>query len=181
MRGKLNWFDVDKYVYIILMFFAGSFLGFIWEAIMDWQQQSGSFITVLFSLKGFLYGAWVPIYGFGFVLIYLLSKMLSGNLCVLFVGSSILCGILEYITSVLLEVIFNLKLWDYSDHFMNLNGRISLLSVVFFGVASTIIVKFLEPTFRKFINEVPRYMRNYASVTLGIIFSVDVVYSVFVA
>lgn len=169
----------EKYMYLLLLFFAGSFIGFAWEVLLYWFRHSDSFFTVVLNLRGFLKGTWLPIYGIGFMLIYLINKPLKSHFYKSFFLSSIICGIVEYMSSWILEIVFNVKFWDYSHHFLNLNGRISLLSVSFFGIAGILIVSFIEPFFKKALYILPIYIRNFFAITLGVLFMLDVLVSLF--
>ena len=53
--------------------------------------------------RGVLHGPWLPIYGGGGVLILLLLNKLRKRPVLEFVGIVILCGCVEYTTSVVLE------------------------------------------------------------------------------
>ena len=64
-------------------------------------------------------------------------------------------SILEYITGFLLEQLFNLKWWDYSDYKFNIQGRVCLLNSILFGVLSVITVKFINPVIAKLIRSIP--------------------------
>lgn len=110
-----NFFIV--YFYFIIC----SFAGWIIESVY-W-----SFKTKKISNSGFLYGPFIPIYGFGALLIYLLSKI-TGYMAlpVQLLIYTLTATVLEYFTSLLLEKIFSIKLWDYSNEKFNLDGRICL-------------------------------------------------------
>lgn len=98
-------------------------------------------IIFLFQIRkitnsGFLYGPFIPIFGFTALIIYFFDLYFSGfpiqiKLAVFF----ILPTGMEYFTGYLLEKIFKVKLWDYSRHPFNLKGRISLgVSIIWFGL-----------------------------------------------
>ena len=48
--------------------------------------------------------------------------------------SVVICSILEYSTSYILEKIFNTRWWDYSMDKFNINGRICLGTMIPFGI-----------------------------------------------
>lgn len=94
--------------------------------------------------RGFLLGPYCPIYGFG-ALIMLLLDYFKGNVISVFVLAMILCSLLEYLVSYLMELIFKVRFWDYSEDIFNLNGRICLRNALAFGLLGTILVLFLKP------------------------------------
>lgn len=110
-----------------LYFFTYSFIGWLYE----------SFITSVGSRRivnrGFLNGPYCPIYGFGALLFVWLTSFTINPLALFFLGGTLAC-ILEYLTSFAMEKMFRARWWDYSDRFLNLNGRICLAGFVIFGL-----------------------------------------------
>src|SRR5690554_3661223 len=64
--------------------------------------------------RGFLHGPYLPIYGFGALLILICFSSLYDRPLLLFVCSMVATTALEYLTSFILEQLFQSKLWDYS-------------------------------------------------------------------
>ena len=60
-------------------------------------------------------------------------------------SSFVICSIFEYLTSYLLEIVFNKIIWNYSNFFFNINGRICLLHSIIWGVLGVIFIKVIEP------------------------------------
>ena len=98
-----------------------------------------------FVNRGFLYGPFCPIYGFGILSIIILLKPIETNYVFLFFGSVFLTSIIEYITGYILETTFNSTWWDYSDEPYNLHGRICLSFSIIWGFVSIFIVKVIHP------------------------------------
>ena len=63
--------------------------------------------------------------------------------------SIVIMTLFEYLTSVVCELIWGQILWDYSDKFMNFQGRICLSSSIAWGALSVLAVKVLGPAFHK--------------------------------
>ena len=89
--------------------------------------------------RGFLRGPFCPIYGVGAltILICLLPfrSMTSNdyvNEFLIFTVGMIVCDIVEYFTSFVMEKAFNARWWDYSENFLNLHGRICFRHSCFF-------------------------------------------------
>lgn len=102
----------------------------------------------------------------------LLLSGITDSYIILFFSTSLICTILEYITSFLLEKIFKARWWDYSCYKFNLNGRVCLQNSIFFGIAGVFIVKIANPFVVKFIiQNVPDL--NVICLVLGIIFTLD--------
>lgn len=125
----------------------------------------------VFTNSGFLTSPFIPIYGFGAVLISLLTKEDYSIIKLFIIGLLIATG-LEFITSFIFEKCFNVLLWDYSSLIINFDGRVSLITSVLFGISSIIIVKCINPVLDKILR---RFKYNnkfelFLSILLIIIF-----------
>ena len=118
-------------------------------------------------------GPYCPIYGFGFLLIELLLRKYKKKPVVLFIMAIVISTILEYATGVLLEVIFNIRLWDYSQNFMNLNGMICLQTSLAFGVLAVVIVYKINPILMAKIDRIPEMTLKYLSIIIAVIMALD--------
>ena len=123
------------------------FLLFIVYSILGWIMEV---ICSLYNLKkfvnrGFLIGPYCPIYGCGAILITILLKKYLDDPITLFIMAILLCGVLEYLTSYVMEKIFHLRWWDYSDKKFNINGRVCLNTIIPFGILGTVIMYVTNP------------------------------------
>ncbi len=89
----------------------------------------------------------------------------------------IICGILEYFTSYIMEKLFNARWWDYSNEKFNINGRICLETLILFGIAGVAITKFINPLFIKGIELIPINIMDVLSIILFLILLVDIIVS----
>ena len=119
---------------LILLFFIFSGMGWIWEVILH-IIENGMIIN-----RGVLAGPWLPIYGAGGILILLLLKKWRRQPFHLFGMIMLLCGTIEYFTSVMLEMLFGVRWWDYSDMLFQLRGRVCLEGLTIFGFGGLFIV-----------------------------------------
>ena len=146
-----------------------SFLGWICEttycAIIDKKYVN----------RGFLKGPVCPIYGVGAIIVIVTLTPVADNILLLFLCGMIFTSILEYLTGFLLEVIFNLKWWDYSNYKFNIKGRVCLLNSILFGVLSVITVKIINPAITKTIESIPDNISIFICILLGTVFMVDTV------
>ncbi len=166
---------VDKICYWTILFFTGSVIGWFWEmAAFKCTHSSVSLTEILLNLRGVLHGPWVPIYGFGFVLLVLIGRRFKGSPVKLFAGNIVVCGLLEYITSYMLELLFHARWWDYSEKFLNLHGRIYAGGLLFFGLAGLAAVHFIEPWIHTQIKQIPSCIKLAAVSVLVVVFFADV-------
>ena len=85
------------------------FLLFIIYSACGWLMEVTNTLRLKkkFVNRGFLIGPYCPIYGCGVVLMSVLLKNCKDYIFVTFVFSVLICGVLEYLTSFLLEKIFH--------------------------------------------------------------------------
>lgn len=163
-----------NFVYFTILFFAGSILGWLWEMAAFKCTHSGfSWIEIIQNLRGVLHGPWVPIYGFGCVLLVLLGHKFKQRPVMLLCGNIVICGILEYLTSYVLELLFHARWWDYSTKLLNLHGRIYAGGLLFFGIAGMLVVYLIEPWLCSWIMRVHPRIRMICSALLTITFFID--------
>lgn len=125
-----------------------SVVGFIIETLFALFMYN-----VLESRQSFLYGPFCGIYGVGAVfMIMFLNKYFNKNTHMLFWGGFIIGSILEYIISLVGELILDVRWWDYSNRFLNINGRICFLYSIFWGLLAIYLMKVINPKVNKLIN-----------------------------
>lgn len=125
--------------YYFLIFIIYSMVGWLLEVILSLIQKHK------FVDRGFLLGPYCPIYGWGALLITSLLKNYLSNFIVIFILATVICMILEYITSFLMEKIYKTRWWDYSQMKYNINGRICLETAIPFGIGALIIMYIVHP------------------------------------
>mgnify|MGYP005775598053 FL=1 len=135
----------------IIMLFLFSILGWGMEVSLKFIQYHR------FINRGFLIGPYCPIYGFGVVGVTILVGGLlgrAGTYPETFMAGFVICGFLEYMTSLYMEKMFHARWWDYSNKPMNLHGRIWIGNLILFGLASVIIVKLIDPHYFNYIETI---------------------------
>ena len=124
-----------------------------------------------FVLPGAWYGPYCPIYGLAFVLILLVFKK-NGNVFLNVLKIAITVTVMEYVISFISEVVWNNIIWDYSDKFLNLNGRICLEMSLTFTIIGILMMYFLEPLIKKLYKKMGK-STNYINIILSIIMIID--------
>lgn len=158
-----------------------TFLLFISFSFIGWASEVtyvGFFSVHKFINRGFLHGPICPIYGVGGVLILCLPHFILKSWILLFFSSMILCTIVEYFASWILEKLFHMKWWDYSKYRFNIHGRVCLLNSLLFGVLSVLIVYFIEPFILKFWQGFSLYWQGFFASALLIILILDMIVTV---
>lgn len=150
-----------------MLFFIYAILGWIIETTLV-SVEKRKFVN-----RGFLIGPYCSIYGFGGLAITILLKNYTKDPIVLFLMAVIICGILEYFTSYIMEKIFKARWWDYSAKKYNINGRICLETVVPFGILGCLVMYVLNPITFKYLNMLSNSMLNIISAICFTIFITD--------
>jgi len=167
----------ERLINLILLFFTYAFLGWCIEVTLKFFQFHR------FINRGFLTGPWLPIYGSGAVLITVVIKGLAPlefSVGTTFIVSLLLCGILEYMTSYVLEKRFHARWWDYSQKPMNLHGRVWIGNLILFGLGGVVIVDLINPLLFRLSEHMSLSVREIIALSLTTIFIADFVMSHFV-
>ena len=151
----------------IFLFFLASFLGFLWEVVIFLIKED------TFYNRGFLYGPWLPIYGVGAVLFFLLLRKIEHRPLLVFLLSGLIGSVLEYTIGWFLDHFFHLRYWDYSDYFCNWNGYICFWSVVGFCVAGVLWVCIISHFALYFYEKMPAPWQRHLLSLLILTFLMD--------
>lgn len=131
---------MDNLIKYILLFFFYSAAGWCLETTYC------SIGEKRFINRGFLTGPLCPIYGTAaLVMTILIYNPFRDRPLLVFVLGIILCDLVEYITSFLMEKLFAARWWDYTYEFMNIRGRICLKHSLYWGVISIVFVDVIHP------------------------------------
>lgn len=147
--------SLQKITYYILLFFVFSLLGGILEI-----SYSLIFRNKL-VIGGFMYGIVRPIYGFASIILYIIPRKYHKKIIQTFILSFLIGSIYEYLSSFLLEQLFHKRWWDYSNFFLNINGRICIINSIIWGILGILFYYILEPLIKKLYNKMnKRKLKN---------------------
>lgn len=155
---------------IVAYFIIYSVVGFIIETIFGVLTKG-----VLESRKSFLYGPFCSIYGLGAVLMILPLQRFKKNNYTLFAAGFVIGSIIEYLVSLIGELIFHIKWWDYSDQILNLNGRICVQFSLFWGLLAIYLMSDINKRVDKLIDFLKK------NISMGILKTAVVLVSIFLA
>ena len=127
--------------------------------------------------SGFMHGPFCPIYGFGALFVILLISRLETNPLLVFLLGIIITSVIEYFTSWLLEMLFHVMWWDYSQRKFNINGRVCLRNSFLFGCLSIFVIYFLHPMVITFVENLSISLRQLLAIVLFLYLITDVVLS----
>ncbi len=130
--------------------------------------------------RGFLIGPYCPIYGFACISIIIFLNKYMDDKVAMFVFACVICSVLEYITSFLMEKMFKARWWDYSNKKFNINGRICLGNSIIFGALALIIMYLINPFFVSFIEKMPNLLVTILSYVIVVVIFSDFVFSMII-
>ncbi len=135
--------------------------------------------TKPFANRGFLYGPWLPVYGIGAVLFYLLlgcrrkkKKKKSTRPASFFLSAGIGTG-LELLIGWFLDTFWDLRYWDYSGYPLHFHGYICLYAAVGFGIAGVLWICVLEAPLTRLWKRLSPKVRLGLNTLLLLLFAAD--------
>jgi uncharacterized membrane protein len=166
-------FDNISISQAIVLFAIYSFMGWIIEAVYRSISQR-QFINA-----GFLYGPFIPIYGFGAAFIIILEFLIHHwPLPIKLIVYGIILTMIEYFTGFIFEKVFKLNLWDYSDSRFNIHGRVSLLFSLCWTALALIFITFIHPAVLRHVQSQDDSFLHVISIVLLIYGVTDFVFSI---
>lgn len=175
-KSKIN---IIRNILLLFVFFA--VCGWIYEVIWTYFDDG------VWTNRGMLFGPWLPIYGFGGMLIYgifhkqikkpLYIGKLNVRFLLLFVYICLITTVVELAATYIVEL-FGIPftaLWDYSKHFMNFQGRICLDASARFGVLGLMIIYGALPPYRKLVEMKNQKLLNWIAWTIIALFAFDLI------
>jgi uncharacterized membrane protein len=166
-------FDGISIFQAIILFAIYSFMGWIIEAVYRSISQR-QFINA-----GFLYGPFIPIYGFGAAFIISLEFLIHHwPLPIKLIVYGVVLTLIEYFTGFIFEKVFKLKLWDYSDSRFNIHGRVSLLFSLCWTALALIFITFIHPSVLRYVQSQNGSFLRIVSIALLVYGATDFVFSI---
>lgn len=116
---------------LAFLFFVGSMSGWILELVFR-RFISSSNPERKWINPGFCTGPYIPLYGFGLCIMFLMATLeqysvLSSpfwNRLLLFFIAAIIMTVMEYIAGIMILKLTNVRLWDYTEEWCNIQGII---------------------------------------------------------
>ena len=151
---KVSWED------LLVVFVAYSIIGWIVECIYAAVHRKE------FVNRGLLQGPFCPVYGIGMVWITIFFYGLQNHPIFLFVGSTVVSGVVEWICGILIEKFSGRRMWDYSHKKINFNGYTCLSYASLFGLCATISILFIFPWAKTWFVWIPQILMKIVFLTL---------------
>ena len=156
----------------ITFFFIYSFFGWIFES---------TYVSILqrrFVNRGFLRLPLLPLYGTGAVMMLWLSLPVKDSVVLVYLAGVVGATVLEYVTGYVMEKLFKIKYWDYSNQRFNFRGYICLSSSVAWGFLTIFLTEVIHKPIAEFVLGMNIWVETALLLVVGAAFAADTVVSV---
>lgn len=145
INDKTNYDKLTKLGIICLIIVIAGIFGFVYEFIFYFFNGG----MKNFYWRGSNFLPWINIYAIGSLLIYFITFKYKKSPLKVFLLSTLICGVLEFIAGYIMYTFFGgFRCWDYNSeilNFGNIEGYICLRSVLFFGASSLLLMYGIIP------------------------------------
>ena len=138
-----------------------------------------------FYYRGGNFLPWINIYAIGALMIYFFVFDNRKKPLKVFIKSSIICGILEFITGYVMYNYFGgFRCWNYNTeilNFGNIGGFVCLRSVIIFGISSLFLIYVIVPLIYIFLDKFDKKLIFKISIILFSVVLIDELYNLIFA
>jgi len=151
----------------LAFFYLYCFFGWIFES---------SYVSLKehrFVNRGFLRLPMLPLYGSGAVMMLWVSLPVQDNLFLVYISGVIAATALEYVTGYVMERLFKVRYWDYSNQKFQIHGYICLSSSIAWGFLTIFMTEIIHQPVSELVLSIPSYSLNLSLILLTALFAAD--------
>ena len=152
---------------LFLCFLFYAVCGWIYEVALGFRYGRG------FINRGFLFGPWLPVYGFGAMLMLPLQKLKKYGPLAVFAVSTMYATLIELIASYAMEIVNGVWLWNYLEEPLNFQGRIAAWPSCRFGLLILAMLYLVHPLLMRLIRRTPWRAERVIAGMLAVLFFAD--------
>ena len=175
---------MNLFLTLAYLFFIGSVLGWVLELFYR-RFISGANPERKWINPGFCVGPYVPLYGFGLCILFVLAYIgdahgvnTTGGKLLMFLGMAVSMTAIEYIAGIVSLKFMKIRLWDYSKQWGNIQGLVCPAFSALWAAVSAVYYFCVHPYI---LDALDWLSRNLAfSFVIGYffgVFTIDLVYS----
>lgn len=125
---------------------------------------------------GLLFGPFSPLYGVGGVCMVVLAEFMEGKpLPATFLAFAVAGGAVEFAASWLLQNLFGILAWDYTDTFLSVDGRTNGYFMLMWGILGIACAKLLVPMLDRGIMPIVERLPKLATGLMAVFMAANVV------
>ena len=162
---------MEKFALYFILFMIYSVIGWLIEIVAVGTEKK-KFIN-----RGFMIGPYLPIYGSSSIIMIFYLNHYKDNIITVFLLAVIVCSIMEYLVSYIMEKMFNARWWDYSTRKFNINGRVCLTNAFAFGLLGVLLIYIVNPFLEEILFKLNDNVLILISLWLFVVFITDLVIS----
>lgn len=161
-RGRFRSLDFGKCVFAYVL---GGVVGTLWETVLNFCKGNG-----FVYCNGSIFTPINFVYGFGALVIWIFLANSNRKPYMTYIYGAIGGGTVEYLLNFLEEKILGARSWDYSNEFLNINGRTTIPFMLFWGLLCLAVVYGVYNPLAKIYDKCPKkVMTTIAIVLLAIV------------
>ncbi|MGN0334082.1 MAG: hypothetical protein ACI4DV_00275 [Lachnospiraceae bacterium] len=150
----------------VLFFFWYCFIGWIWESCYVSVRKAISTKKWEWVNRGFVHGPILPIYGFAATVILISTITVRDDLLKIYLFGMAAVTLMELVTGTVMEKLFGVKYWDYSDIPLNYHGHICLFVSLFWGCCALLLVKVIHMPVESVVLKCPEAAAEWIAMIL---------------
>ncbi|MCI8925306.1 MAG: hypothetical protein HFI45_15145 [Lachnospiraceae bacterium] len=151
----------------LFFFYFYCFFGWVFESAFV-SVKSRKFVN-----RGFMRGPFLPIYGSGAIMMLVVSMPFQDNLILTYLAGCVGATALEFVTGVVMESLFKVRYWDYSNQKFNYKGHICLSSTVAWGFLTIFMTGVLHKGVEKLIFAIPYMVLTCVTAVVTVYIIID--------
>ena len=151
----------------LFFFYFYCFFGWVFESTYV-SVKSRKFVN-----RGFMRGPFLPIYGSGAIMMLVVSMPFQDNLILTYLAGCVGATVLEFVTGTVMEALFKVRYWDYSNQKFNYKGHICLGSTIAWGFLTIFMTEILHKGVERLVFSIPDLIITILTIALTIVILVD--------
>lgn len=151
----------------LFFFYFYCFFGWIFESTFV-SVKSRKLVN-----RGFMRGPFLPIYGSGAIMMLVVSMPFQDNIFLTYIAGCIGATALELVTGVLMESLFKVRYWDYSDQKFNYKGHICLSSTIAWGFLTILMTELVHRGVERVVFLIPPGVVTSVTLLLTVYIIID--------
>ena len=126
------------------------------------------------SRAGLIFLPISPIYGTGAMLLtFALNRLWNKNAIFIYIVSGIVGAAVEFAVSWYMQTAFGVLAWDYSNEFLNIDGRTDFAHMLAWGFLGLLWIRIILPALMQVMRVIPLRWRAFVTTVALVIFLVD--------
>lgn len=148
---------------------------FCFYCIIGWCIES-AYVSVChrkFVNRGFMRGPYLPLYGSGAIVLLFVCLPVKESIILTFLVGGLAATLLEYVTGVIMEKMFKVRYWDYTEQKFQFQGHICLKSSVAWGALAVFLLRVLHTPVEHLICGIPKQVLLWGLYMISIVMTMD--------